>query len=102
MREPAAPLPNEWWEGALCCPQYCLGMARRDLDRDERDAAPLVLSQLWDCTKCYATQDVFFTAPDGVFEAEDMLEPPTTTVTCPKCGFTEDAEYTGWSVNDES
>jgi hypothetical protein len=76
-------------------------MSRRDLDPEDRDKASLVLSQLHDCV-CGETFEVDFTAPDGVFEAEDMLEPPITSVVCPACGRAQAVSYSGWSVNDES
>jgi len=77
-------------------------MARRDVDPADRDKASLVVEQLVDCPNCGVTQEVFFTAPDGVIEAEDLVEPPTTVVICVGCGIEFEQTYTGWSINDEA
>lgn len=77
-------------------------MARRDIDPADRDKASLVVEQLHNCDDCDELFEVFFTAPDGVIEAEDLTEPPETSVKCPKCGLVQDVTYSGWSINDES
>lgn len=76
-------------------------MARRDLDPDQRDKAPLVFSQLVDCDGCGETQEVDFVAPPGVYDAEDLVGQMETLVVC-SCGAQWKQPYEGWSIHDES
>jgi len=77
-------------------------MARVDQDSEERDKQPLRLSQLVDCSLCDTTQEVEFVAPDGVYELDELVEPPETVHTCINCGFQCEVTYSGWTVNDEA
>ena len=77
-------------------------MTRRDIDPSERDKAPLVLTQLVDCAICKETFEVEFVAPDGVFDAEDIMGDLSTLVTCDGCGSTWMQAYEGWNTHDEA
>lgn len=76
-------------------------MARVDLDPEERDKHPLQLTNLLDCPACGTTFDHVFTAPEGVFDMEDLVDAPQETVTCP-CGHSWEAEYEGWLSHEDA
>jgi hypothetical protein len=79
-------------------------MARIDEDPDERDTAPLTLTQVLDCPECDTPFDHVFTAPPGVFYSEDLEDPPTETVTCPnpECNHSWEETYSGWTAHSDA
>lgn len=77
-------------------------MARVDIDPNERDKEPLQLESLLDCPECDTTFDYVFTAPDGVFEREDLVDAPTATVECPSCGHQWEATWEGWLSHEDA
>lgn len=77
-------------------------MARIDEEPDERDQAPLVLSELQDCPECGTTQDVDYVCPEGIYELEDVVEAPSTTTTCVHCAHEWQSEYSGWTVHQDA
>lgn len=77
-------------------------MARKDEAPEDRDQQPLLLSSLLDCENCEMTFDEVFQAPDGVFEVEDLIDPPSKEVVCPSCGHDWVAEYGGWHEHESA
>lgn len=77
-------------------------MARIDEEPEDRDQAPLRLSQLVDCGLCGTTQDVLFEAPEGVYDLEELEEAPETTHTCVSCGHAAEVTYSGWTIHTEA
>jgi hypothetical protein len=76
-------------------------MARPDLDPEERDTTPLQVTQIVTCPVCGEEWDHVFTAPDGVFEAEDLTDPIVAAVKCSK-GHVFEVEYTGWLHHEDA
>lgn len=79
-------------------------MARIDVPKEDRDREPLQLSSLLDCPECQTTFEHVFTAPEGIFEREDLIDPPTAQVKCPNphCGEEWFAEWEGWTSHEDA
>lgn len=77
-------------------------MVRQDVAPEDRDQQPLQLSAVLDCPDCGTTFEVIFMAPDGVFDAEDLVDAPTSEVECPSCGECWTAEYPGWCLHEDA
>lgn len=81
-------------------------MARVDTDPDKRDEVDrLTLTQIVECPDCETEFEVFFLAPEGVEDMEDIEEPDKLKVEaqpCPACGFEADYKYEGWTVHGDA
>lgn len=77
-------------------------MARVDEAPEDRDQAPLRLSQLVDCPECQTMQEVEFVAPEGVYELDELTEAPETTTRCVNCDVEWVVTYSGWTINEEA
>ena len=76
-------------------------MGRHDLDPDERDQEPFQVAQILTCVVCMTDFDHVFTAPDGIFEAEDIVDPIKEQVTCPN-GHVRTYMYSGWLHHEDA
>lgn len=76
-------------------------MGRHDLDPEDRDQEPFSVGQIVACPECRIEFDVVFVAPEGVFEAEDLVDAIEMTVTCPM-GHTFVATYEGWVHHEDA
>lgn len=77
-------------------------MARIDEDPEQRDKAPLVLENVVECPRCEAEFDGLFTAPEGIFEKEDLIEAPVAVLECPSCGLEAKFTYEGWISHEDA
>lgn len=77
-------------------------MARQDEDPALRDSAPIQIDNILECPQCSIEFDHTFTAPDGVFEREDLIEAPEEDVSCPACAHTWRATWEGWLAHDDA
>lgn len=77
-------------------------MARVDEDREERDQEPLKLESILTCEECDVDFDHVFTADEGIFEREDLVDAPVEEVTCPNCGLSWEAEWGGWLAHEDA
>lgn len=76
-------------------------MARADQAPEDRDTV-LVLTALVECPACDLLQEVYFRAPEGVTEAQELTEAPTTQVECEGCSESFSAAWEGWTIHDEA
>lgn len=77
-------------------------MARVDIAPEDRDKEPLRLEGILDCPECECAFDHVFTAADGVFEREDLIDAPTEEVECPACGHVWAATWEGWLSHEDA
>lgn len=77
-------------------------MARVDEAPEDRDKLSLRLSQIWECPACGTEQDVDFVAPEGVYDAEDLTDPPEAEHSCEYCSEFFVIEYSGWTVHQDA
>lgn len=67
----------------------------------DRDSHPLLLPATVDCPECGVLTDIVFRAPDGVFELEDLTDPPVMEVKG-YCGHTYTVQYGGWVAHEDA
>lgn len=77
-------------------------MARIDQRPEDRDRQPLQLDSIVTCPECETDFDAVFTAAEGVYEREDLIDAPVQRVVCPKCGHAWDAEWEGWLAHEDA
>lgn len=77
-------------------------MARIDENPDDRDRRPLQVAGFATCPECQADIEVVFTAPEGIFEVEDLSEAPKKVVHCTNCEHDFDAEWGGWVAHEDA
>lgn len=77
-------------------------MARHDLDPAERDLVPLTVEQVVECPNCHVEFDVVFQCPEGVYEIEDLTDPPEQIIECPGCQVEFTALYEGWVIHEDA
>lgn len=79
-------------------------MARVDEEPEDRDQTRLRLPALLDCptSHCRTTFEWVFVAPEGVYDSQDLSEPPEDEVECPACHTTWVQEYEGWAFHTEA
>ena len=76
-------------------------MGRHDLDPEDRDREPLQLAQILTCETCLIDFDHVFTAPEGIFDSEDIVDPIREEVTCPN-GHAHTYTYEGWLHHEDA
>jgi hypothetical protein len=77
-------------------------LARVDEAPEDRDQTPLHLAQIVECPLCETEFEHLFTADDGVFELEDLVDQPEEEVQCPACEGLFIAIYEGWTIHGEA
>jgi len=77
-------------------------MARVDEAREDRDKHPIQLPAMVDCPECDTVFAVVFTAQEGVFDLEDLIDAPVMVVTCPGCEYAWTQDYEGWIAHSDA
>ena len=77
-------------------------LARVDENPDDRDRRPLQVVGFATCPDCEADIEVVFTAPDGIYEVEDLVEAPKQRVSCGNCPAEFEAEWGGWVAHEDA
>jgi hypothetical protein len=77
-------------------------MGRKDLEPEDRDRDPLTLVSVVECPVCACEFELVFEAPEGVYEVEDLTDPPVSRGPCPACGDDGPWVYDGWTVHEDA